>query len=78
MDGIVVAEVSERFGDTQVLRQVSLSVGKGEFLSLVGPSGCGKTRLMRMIAGLEGVTSSDGADSSMIGRRRTMSVRCVP
>jgi multiple sugar transport system ATP-binding protein len=57
MDGIIVSEVSKRFGDTQVLRDVSLSVGKGEFLSLVGPSGCGKTTLMRIIAGLEGVTS---------------------
>ena len=57
MNGIVVSEVSKRFGDTQVLRDVSLEVGRGEFLSLVGPSGCGKTTLMRIVAGLEGVTS---------------------
>jgi sn-glycerol 3-phosphate transport system ATP-binding protein len=40
-----------------VLRGVSLSVAQGEFLSLVGPSGCGKTTLMRIIAGLEPVSS---------------------
>ncbi|NYE22726.1 ABC transporter ATP-binding protein [Pigmentiphaga litoralis] len=37
----------------QALQSVSLSVAKGEFISLVGPSGCGKSTLLRLLAGLE-------------------------
>ena len=59
MAGIVVENVTKSFGDTKVLRGVSLSVAEGEFVSLVGPSGCGKTTLMRIIAGLETVTSGE-------------------
>jgi NitT/TauT family transport system ATP-binding protein len=39
-------------GETLAIRDVSLSLSDGEFLSLVGPSGCGKTTLLRAIAGL--------------------------
>jgi NitT/TauT family transport system ATP-binding protein len=41
-----------RDGETLAIRDVSLSLAEGEFLSLVGPSGCGKTTLLRAIAGL--------------------------
>ncbi|MBE9607306.1 ABC transporter ATP-binding protein [Acetobacteraceae bacterium H6797] len=44
--------VSRRFKLTTVLDDLSLSMGKGEFLSLLGPSGCGKTTLLRILAGL--------------------------
>lgn len=37
----------------QAIKKVSLSVNKGEFISIIGPSGCGKTTLLRLIAGLE-------------------------
>ena len=57
MSGIVLHDIQKSFGTTKVLRGVSLSVAQGEFLSLVGPSGCGKTTLMRIIAGLEAVSS---------------------
>ncbi|MGL4439199.1 MAG: ABC transporter ATP-binding protein [Bosea sp. (in: a-proteobacteria)] len=57
MLGIVLNDIQKSFGTTVVLRGVSLSVAQGEFLSLVGPSGCGKTTLMRIIAGLEPVSS---------------------
>jgi ABC-type Fe3+/spermidine/putrescine transport system ATPase subunit len=45
--------VSKRFGGVRAVEGVSLTVGSGEFLTLLGPSGCGKTTLLRLIAGLE-------------------------
>ena len=45
--------VSKSFGSFQAVRDVSLTVGKGEIFSLLGGSGCGKTTLLRMLAGFE-------------------------
>ena len=58
-----VCGVSRRFISPEgqeftALSEVSLSVGAGQFISLVGPSGCGKSTLLRLIAGLE--TASTG------------------
>jgi len=44
-------------GPVEALRDISLEVGQGEFVSLVGPSGCGKSTLLRIIAGLRPATS---------------------
>jgi multiple sugar transport system ATP-binding protein len=50
--------VTKQFPDgTTAVRSLDLAVGEGELLVLVGPSGCGKTTALRMIAGLEEVTS---------------------
>jgi multiple sugar transport system ATP-binding protein len=47
------------YGDTQVLRNIDLSIADGEFVVLVGPSGCGKSTLLRLIAGLEPISSGE-------------------
>ncbi len=53
MAGIVLDGIEKAFGETRVLKGVSLAFDAGAFVSLVGPSGCGKTTLLRIIAGLE-------------------------
>lgn len=46
-------EIHKSFDGTEVLKGISLSVNRGEFITLLGASGCGKTTTLRMIAGLE-------------------------
>jgi sulfonate transport system ATP-binding protein len=48
-----VRGVTRRFGDFVALHDTNLSVGEGEFVTIVGASGCGKTTLLRLIAGLD-------------------------
>ncbi len=48
-----IRELTKKFGDFTVLKDISLDVFKGEFLCFLGPSGCGKTTLLRTIAGLD-------------------------
>jgi ABC-type Fe3+/spermidine/putrescine transport system ATPase subunit len=49
--GIVIAGAARSFGTVRAVDGVNLTVGDGEFFTLLGPSGCGKTTLLRMIAG---------------------------
>ena len=51
--------VTKTFGDTVVVDDLNLEIGDGEFVVLLGPSGCGKTTTLRMLAGLESVTTGD-------------------
>jgi multiple sugar transport system ATP-binding protein len=57
--GIELQNVSKTFGGTNVVADLSLKIEDGEFVVLLGPSGCGKTTTLRMLAGLESVTSGD-------------------
>ena len=53
MSSIQLQNILKSFGETKVLRDVSLEIYDGEFTALVGPSGCGKSTLLRILAGLE-------------------------
>jgi len=56
MSGLQLNDVIKRYGNTQVIHGVDLTVDDGEFCVFVGPSGCGKSTLLRMVAGLEDTT----------------------
>jgi multiple sugar transport system ATP-binding protein len=65
MANLELSALSKSFGATHVLKDVSLDVHDGEFLTLVGASGCGKSTVLRVIAGLE----PQDAGSVQIGGR---------
>ncbi len=56
MSGVTLNDVIKRYGETQVIHGVDLTIEDGEFCVFVGPSGCGKSTLLRMVAGLEETT----------------------
>ena len=57
MAPITFEHVTKRFDETIAVADLDIEVADGEFLVLVGPSGCGKTTALRMLAGLEDITS---------------------
>lgn len=68
MTYLVLNRLSKRYGETTAVEDLSLSVNRGEFISLLGPSGCGKTTTLQMIAGFVEPTGGsivlDGRDVS--------------
>ena len=63
---IKVTNIHKRFGDLEVLRGVSLEVGKGEIVSIVGASGAGKTTLLQIIGTL---LPADGGEVEIAGTK---------
>jgi iron(III) transport system ATP-binding protein len=55
--GVVFDRVTKKYGSVTAVSDVSFEVAQGELVTLLGPSGCGKTTTLRMVAGLEPVTS---------------------
>src|SRR5258706_5165935 len=71
MAEIVLDKLSKRYPNGfEAVKELSLEIGEAELLVLVGPSGCGKTTALRMIAGLEDISSGD----LYIGGRRVNDV----
>jgi len=71
VDGhIVLSGVTKAFGDNVVVDDIDLTIGEGEFFSMLGPSGCGKTTTLRMIAGFEvptiGTVTLEGRDVTTV------------
>lgn len=83
-DGVVISGVTKKFGSENkqvtVLDDVSLTVDRGEFVSVIGPSGCGKSTMLNVVAGLlpedEGTVSIDG--QSVAAARRGKHIGLVP
>ncbi len=72
-------DVAKSFRKTQVLRNISMTIEKGQLVSLIGPSGCGKTTTLKMINGLVKPSSGDVLvngesvlEADLIRLRRTM------
>ena len=67
---VEVRNLSFSYGDHAVLHDISFSVDKGEFLSILGPSGCGKTTILRILIGLlkstGGTVTKDGVDITQL------------
>jgi len=59
MAQVVLKDINKLYGSVHAVKDVNLQISDKEFVVLVGPSGCGKTTTLRMIAGLEAISSGD-------------------
>src|SRR4030065_594527 len=59
MASVTFEHVYKKFGDVVAVNDLDIDVQDKEFLVLVGPSGCGKTTALRLLAGLEEITSGE-------------------
>jgi multiple sugar transport system ATP-binding protein len=57
MAQVLIRSLNKKFDEVHVVKNVNLEIHDKEFMVLVGPSGCGKTTTLRMVAGLESITS---------------------
>lgn len=70
MSYVEISGLNKSFGQNHVVKDVGLTINKGEFVSLLGPSGCGKTTVLRMLAGFDlpssGQIKVDGLDMTRV------------
>jgi multiple sugar transport system ATP-binding protein len=59
MARVLLKDLNKKYDDTHAVKDVNLEIRDREFVVLVGPSGCGKTTTLRMVAGLEEITSGE-------------------
>jgi ABC-type sugar transport system ATPase subunit len=59
VSSVALENVWKKYGDVEAVCGISMDIADGEFMSFLGPSGCGKSSTMRMIAGLEEITSGN-------------------
>ncbi|HZM47775.1 MAG TPA: ABC transporter ATP-binding protein, partial [Burkholderiales bacterium] len=59
MAQVVLTDLNKKYDEVHAVKDVSLTIRDKEFMVLVGPSGCGKTTTLRMVAGLEDITSGE-------------------
>lgn len=71
MASVTLEKLWKKYGKVKAVCGVSLEIAEGEFMSFLGPSGCGKSSTMRMIAGLEEITSGNiYFDGELVNRVR--------
>src|SRR5215207_11565665 len=75
MGFLELSGLTKRFGSAAVVKDVSLSVEKGQLVCLLGPSGCGKTTTLRLVAGF---MDPDGGTIRVGGRTVSEPGRSVP
>ena len=53
MTALTIDRINKQYGSLHILKDISVPIAQGEFVSLLGPSGCGKTTTLRCVAGFE-------------------------
>ena len=69
MAEVSLHKLNKKFDANHVVKDVDLQIRDKEFMVFVGPSGCGKTTTLRMIAGLEAVSSGDIRIENLLARK---------
>ena len=59
MAQVVLKDLNRKFDEVRAVKDLNLQIRDKEFIVLVGPSGCGKSTTLRMVAGLEEITSGE-------------------
>jgi iron(III) transport system ATP-binding protein len=72
---VVLDSVRKQYAETTAVQDLTLSIAKGEFFTLLGPSGCGKTTTLRLIAGLD---SPSSGTITLAGQLVSSTAYCLP